>query len=146
MSTYKKILVAVDFSPSSDLVLKKALSLTDNPNLVLAHIVDHLPPMGFGEEPLIAPDWMIPETTLLEQAKQSLENFASKHGLSEVEQQLCLGTPHNELVNLATEKGCDLIVVGSHGRHGVRLLLGSTANGVLHHAQCDVLAVRIEDD
>jgi universal stress protein A len=38
-----------------------------------------------------------------------------------------------------------LIVVGSHGRHGVRLLLGSTANGILHHAKCDVLAVRIKE-
>ncbi|MEO1899758.1 MAG: universal stress protein, partial [Methylococcales bacterium] len=40
----------------------------------------------------------------------------------------------------------DLIVVGSHGRHGLALLLGSTANGVLHHAVCDVLAVRLSDD
>ena len=35
------------------------------------------------------------------------------------------------------------IVVGSHGRHGLALLLGSTASGVLHGAKCDVLAVRI---
>ena len=39
--------------------------------------------------------------------------------------------------------GADLIVVGSHGRHGLALLLGSTANGVLHGATCDVLAVRV---
>ena len=39
----------------------------------------------------------------------------------------------------------DLIIVGSHGRHGVRLLLGSTANAILHGAKCDVLAVRIPD-
>ena len=35
------------------------------------------------------------------------------------------------------------LVVGSHGRHGLALLLGSTANAVLHGAPCDVLAVRI---
>jgi len=39
----------------------------------------------------------------------------------------------------------DLVIVGSHGRHGVRLLLGSTANAVLHGAECDVLAVRVQD-
>ncbi|MGB1202845.1 MAG: universal stress protein [Alloalcanivorax venustensis] len=39
----------------------------------------------------------------------------------------------------------DLIVLGSHGKHGIRLLLGSTANAVLHRATCDVLAVRIPE-
>ncbi len=40
----------------------------------------------------------------------------------------------------------DLIVLGTHGRHGLGLILGSTANGVLHGASCDVLAVRIDND
>jgi universal stress protein A len=44
---------------------------------------------------------------------------------------------------LATEQNCDVIVVGSHGRHGLALLLGSTANDLLHGAPCDVLAVRL---
>ena len=43
-----------------------------------------------------------------------------------------------------TDKRFDLIVVGSHGRHGLALLLGSTANDVLHGAPCDVLAVRLQ--
>ena len=37
----------------------------------------------------------------------------------------------------------DLIVVGTHGRHGIGLLLGSTANSVLHGVDRDVLAVRV---
>ncbi|WP_292363901.1 universal stress protein, partial [Methylophaga sp. UBA1464] len=40
----------------------------------------------------------------------------------------------------------DLIVVGSHGRKGIKMLLGSTANAILHHARCDVLAVRLLDE
>ena len=48
-----------------------------------------------------------------------------------------------QLGGVADEAGADLIVVGSHGRHGLALLLGSTANGVLHGAMCDVLAVRV---
>jgi universal stress protein A len=39
----------------------------------------------------------------------------------------------------------DLIVVGSHGRHGLQLILGSTANAVLHHASVDVIAVRVKE-
>ena len=46
----------------------------------------------------------------------------------------------------AEEIGADLIVVGSHGRYGLALLMGSTANGVLHGATCDVLAVRVGRD
>jgi universal stress protein A len=38
------------------------------------------------------------------------------------------------------------VVVGSHGRHGLALLLGSTANGVLHGSPTDVLAVRVGSD
>jgi universal stress protein A len=49
-------------------------------------------------------------------------------------------------VRIADENQADLIVVGSHGRHGIKMLLGSTANAVLHHAHCDVLAVRLKDD
>ena len=45
----------------------------------------------------------------------------------------------------ATSHDVDLIVVGSHGRHGFALLLGSTSTGVLHGAKCDVLAVRIRE-
>ena len=46
-------------------------------------------------------------------------------------------------LKLAEEQSVDLIIIGSHGRHGLALLLGSTANAVLHHAKIDVLAVRV---
>ena len=147
MEAYKNVLIAIDFSESADQVIDRALDITkqSNANVSLLHVVDHLPPLGFGEEPLIAPDWMIPEQQLMEEAQKSLHNFASKHSLQNREQQVALGTPHVEVVRIAEEKNTDLIVVGSHGRHGVRLLLGSTANGILHHAKCDVLAVRIKE-
>jgi len=47
---------------------------------------------------------------------------------------------------MAKEQGCDLIVVGSHGRHGLALLLGSTSNDLLHGAPCDTLAVALKKD
>ena len=54
-----------------------------------------------------------------------------------------VGRPESEIHRLAKEEGADLVIVGSHGRKGLQLLLGSTANGVLHGTECDVLAVRI---
>ena len=147
MKAYKNVLIAIDFSGSADQVIDRATDIAKHSDakITLLHVVDHLPPLGFGEEPLIAPDWMIPEQELMNEAKKSINNFAAKHALSGIEQIVTLGTPHVEVVRIADEKNIDLIVLGSHGRHGVRLLLGSTANGVLHHAHCDVLAVRIKE-
>ena len=58
---------------------------------------------------------------------------------------LVFGRPETEIHLLAEQIGADLIVVGSHGRHGLALLLGSTSTGVLHGSPCDVLAVRVGD-
>ena len=65
-----------------------------------------------------------------------------------VEQRNCWliwGSPNDEIVRIAKQHQVDLIVTGSHARHGLALIMGSTANSVLHHAECDVLAVRIQD-
>ena len=56
------------------------------------------------------------------------------------------GVPKQEIIHIADQEQVDLIVVGSHGRHGLSLLLGSTANSVLHYAKCDVMAIRLRDD
>jgi universal stress protein A len=72
-----------------------------------------------------------------------LQRFAETNGLDAEHQHIVLGRPEVEIHAKAEELGADLIVVGSHGRHGLALLLGSTANGVLHGAGCDVLAVRV---
>lgn len=53
------------------------------------------------------------------------------------------GEPRETICDLADEWGADLIVVGSHGRHGLRrLLIGSVAEFVVRHAHCSVLVVR----
>ena len=53
------------------------------------------------------------------------------------------GHPAEEIHAAADELSADLVVVGTHGRHGFALLLGSTANAVLHGAKSDILAVRV---
>ncbi|MGZ5001054.1 MAG: universal stress protein, partial [Methylomonas sp.] len=83
---------------------------------------------------------------LLDAAKKRLTQFAAELGVPEERQWLEMGSPKLEIVRVAEENNVDLIVVGSHGRHGIALILGSTANGVLHHAKCDVLAVRLKND
>ena len=78
-----------------------------------------------------------------ETAKAHLTEFASRLDIPIDNQHLIFGRPETEIDSLANQISADLIVVGSHGRHGIALILGSTANGVLHGAPCDVLAVRV---
>ena len=80
-----------------------------------------------------------------DQAKERLERLIAKY--PQLHKDYChlnYGQPRQEIHALAKAQNCDLIVVGSHGRHGLALLLGSTANDVLHGAPCDVLAVSLK--
>jgi universal stress protein A len=80
-----------------------------------------------------------------EHAQQRLELFADNLAMRVQQLHVVSGHTESEIHRIAKEQQVDLIVVGSHGRHGLALLLGSTANGVLHGAKCDVLAVRVQD-
>ena len=146
MSRYKNILVAVDLTDSAELVIRKAqeLVLSNQTTMTLIHAIDYIPYMGFGETALITPTYTIPNEELINNAKQPIEALLKKLDLENINVLYEFGNAANEIVQYANDNNVDLIVLGSHGRHGVKLLLGSTANAVLHHANCDVLAVRIK--
>lgn len=74
------------------------------------------------------------------QMQAHLDELATRFDVTG-ERLVCTGHPSEEIHALADELEVDLVVVGTHGRHGLRLLLGSTANSVLHGAKSDVLAV-----
>jgi len=76
-------------------------------------------------------------------AREQLSKYGDEYGVAKTSQIVAIGRPESEIHRLAKEHDVDLIIVGSHGRKGLQLLLGSTANGVLHGTECDVLAVRI---
>ena len=54
------------------------------------------------------------------------------------------GVAKTEIIKFAKKLEADLIVVGSHGAHGIKGILGETATGVLHKAKCDVFVVRVK--
>jgi universal stress protein A len=83
------------------------------------------------------------DDSLLERAKTFLAKISKQLKLGEVEQIVTLGSTRSEIFRVAQEQAVDLIVIGTHGRHGVGLLLGSTANAILHGTPCDVHAIRI---
>jgi len=143
---YSKIIVAIDFSDSSKGVANRALDIasTNGAELILVHATEYLSPLSFGDEPMPSPNWLLVEEQLVKHAETSLEAFARTMKMDNVKRIVPIGAPSHEIVEIAKEQGADLIVVGTHGRRGLQRLLGSTASGVLHHAPCDVLAVRLQ--
>ncbi|MCR8930323.1 MULTISPECIES: universal stress protein [Pseudomonas] len=140
---YHHILVAVDLTEECDPVIHRAreLSVSNGAKLSLVHIVEPMA-MAFGGD--VPMDLSQLQQQQFDQSKQRLENLKSKYpDLKDADCQLTFGQPRQEIHHFAKAEQCDLIVVGSHGRHGLALLLGSTANDVLHGAPCDVLAVHL---
>ena len=146
MASYKHILLAVDFEQAEFLASQaSALANTFNARLSLIHVVDSMPipDTGYGLDTVVDMDLT---HEMIEASKKQLSGLAHKYGVTEDHLWVEMGSPKLEITRVAEENHIDLIVVGSHGRHGLALLLGSTSNGVLHHAKCDVLAVRLKDD
>lgn len=147
MSTYSNILAAIDLTASAESVLKKAqeMVISNKTAFTVIHAIDYLPYMGFGETALITPTYTIPNEELIKNAQGPINDLLDKLNMENINVIYEFGNAANEIVQYADQNNVDLIVLGSHGRHGVKLLLGSTANAVLHHASCDVLAVRVKD-
>ncbi|PDH37535.1 MAG: universal stress protein UspA [OM182 bacterium MED-G24] len=142
MSDYEHILVGVDLTEESKLVAARAVALANafEARLSCAHVIEPLSLAYGGDIPM---DLTTIQEQIQETAKVHLQEFSAQMGIAEENQHLIFGRPETEIDAIAADIGADLIVVGSHGRHGLALILGSTANGVLHGAPCDVLAVRV---
>ena len=145
MPTYTHLLLAVDFSRNTDEVVDKALAMARafDARISLVHVVEFAQ-VDLSNE-LVMPQELELDRELLAMAESRLQELGKRHGLSEKDCFVRQGSTRREILNLAESKAVDLIVIGSHGRSGMQLLLGSTANAVLHGAPCDVLAVRVKD-
>ncbi len=144
---YKHVLAAVDLSDEAAQVLEKARATADShgAKLSLINVVKPLSQVygGLDMAP-IASGSVSFEKEALQQASQQLRDSGVIYRVDSADVHVELGNPAHEIRDAASELEADLIVVGTHGRHGLGLLLGSTANAVLHGVGCDVLAVRVK--
>ena len=140
---YQHILVAIDLTEECHPVVARAQSLasTSNAKLSSVHIIEPMA-MAFGGD--VPMDLSMLQQQQFDQARERMNGFADSYPVSLRKIAIWLMGSLAEVHRLAKEQRCDLIVVGSHGRHGLALLLGSTANDILHGAPCDVLAVRLK--
>ena len=144
MSVYTHILIGLDLSPESQQVIDRVKFLFANSDtkISICHVLE---PLAFTYGGDIPVDLSDVQTQLQEQASGRLAALAEQLNVSAADQHIILGHPAQEMHNMAKNDEVDLIVVGSHGRHGLALIFGSTSNSVLHGASCDVLAVRISE-
>lgn len=145
MITLKKILVATDFSPHSDVALKYAAEFSQafEAEVILASIVEEptlmaeLPPMGEAYFP--------PNLAEMQQksAEQACEKKIDEFDLKNARTIVTLGAPFVEIVRIAREEEVDMIIIGTHGRGAIaHMLLGSVAEKIVRKAPCPVLTVR----
>ena len=145
MSAYKHILIGLDLSPESQEVIDRVKFLFSHSDtkISICHVLEPLA-FTYGGDTLV--DLSDVQTQLQDQAATRLSTLAAQLNVSEDNQHIILGHPAQEMHNMADLQQMDLIVVGSHGRHGLALVFGSTSSSVLHGASCDVLAVRISNN
>ena len=134
---YNHMLLATDLSDENQDTLMKAKEFAAmfSARLSIVHAVEPIVNYGYvGLTEL--------EDQLVSEAKQALAKVGSKLGISPEDQWIAVGPSKREILSMAEELKCDLVIIGSHSEHGFADLLGSTTNGVLHQSHCDVLTIR----
>ena len=143
MNGYQNILVAADFSAAGEEAVEKAGTLAGRfgASLTLLHVIEHFPedmPVS-----VIPPEDVDPQKYLTDRARSSLEKLSARIGQPAAALEMVVSThsASREIVRYAQGHGIDLIVVGSHGKGGIKGMSGSTANSVVQAAIVDVLVV-----
>jgi len=143
MPSFKSILCPIDFSPTSRTALTVAADLAKASNgaLTIAHIWQ--PPLYGTPDAPVAGNVI---QSFIDDAERMLADWEAgvkADGLQRVETKLASGVPWHEIIELARGASTDLIVMGTHGRTGLKhVLIGSVAEKVVRHASCAVLVVR----
>ena len=140
-----KILCAVDFSPPARIAMQDAAehARLSGAALVLAYVSEATRALAVAHTP-ISPMVM---QELVDSEQRTLAAWAEdarKLGAREVTHELLTGVAWDEIVRLAArDPAIDLVVVGTHGRTGLRrALIGSVAEKIVRHAPCPVLVTR----
>lgn len=148
MKKYNTLLVAIDLYGEPEQVLTKAWAIAEE-NQAQIHILTAVHDPSYVYASYAKIDGALKNTTLSAKQKTKIKALEKIHSLIKPELLsntsiiVEFGRATDVIIEQAKQLQADLIIIGSHGKHGLRLILGSTAIGVLHQAKCDVLAVRM---
>ncbi|QDT38292.1 universal stress protein [Stratiformator vulcanicus] len=139
---YSTVIVPVDFSADTDHAFQVGLAHAKSPESV--HLIHVLYPLDF-----VSPGVLIGDVTESERETQVESKFAElkqRFDAPHVVTNILLGDPGTQICEYADAQSAELIIVPSHGYHGLkRLFLGSVAERVIRHAHCSVLVLRRGD-
>jgi len=144
MALVNRILVPTDFSETAQRALDYAIELASALKVPLRIVHAHVLPVVYAAEGVWAtPVWSEAEIQAdLAKGLTKLGVLARERGVVEVSTALLVGPAWQQIVSAATEGGEDLVVMGTHGRSGLKhLLLGSVAEHVVRKATCPVLTI-----
>lgn len=146
---YRNILAAVDITDEAEEILKAARAIANDKKSTIS-VVTVLRPMAEFYVNLYSTlednAGIGIDSKAVEHATAWLSDLAKRNGIDASAVNVIIGTPAVEIRRMAEKLDADLIVLGTHGRHGLGLMLGSTANAVLHGAPCNVLAIKMRAD
>ena len=145
---YQRILVATDFSPSAERALAGAIALAaPRATIDLVHYLDAGPMLGgnFGASQVLS----LARERMMEFARMGADDLLARKHAANLTLRFRVSTerPVPGIVHALELEHCDLVVLGSHGRRGIRrFLLGSVAENVVRHAPCSVLVAHGQPD
>ncbi len=137
----KKILIAHDGSKSSDRALKRGLEIAERFESTVT-VMTVIPSLYLTE--LMEMDRARILQTLSEDAEKMMAKIkAGPKNIRSLKTVIRQGSPADEILKAAEKMKADMIVTGSHGRHGAqKFLLGSVSSKIIDHASCSVLVVK----
>ena len=148
MPVYNKILIALDLYVDNDVIIGRGAQLVkDNAaTLFLLHVIKPLAVAHAVDNVSWGDQIVSLEGSIQKDAERKMVEIGERLSVPASQRLIKQGKPTHEIHQVVDEFGIDCIVMGSHGQSGLQLLLGSTANGVLHGAPCNVFVVRIKNE
>jgi len=136
----KRILIAHDGSKSSEKALKKGLELAEKFGSAVT-VLSVIPDVYLAE--LMEMDRTRIIKSLSDEAQKMMEEIKAMPGKVKLKTVIKRGEPAGEILKAAEKIRADMIVTGSHGRHGAqKFLLGSISSKIVDHSECSVLVVK----
>ena len=149
---YKHLLLAVDFAPEAQPVIERAVQLRTlyRARLSLVHVLEYVPqtvelmPMSYAGD-VVLPEAFGLESQLIDVARGQMDELGERLEVPPEDRHIQVGPTGHAIQAAADELGVDLVILGGHGRHGLKALFGSTVKSIVQGLSCDVLCVRIAD-